>query len=364
MIKFTEGNLLEAHVEALVNTVNTVGVMGKGIALMFKEAFPENFRAYAVACKRKEIAVGKVFVTERKDLVGGPKWIVNFPTKIHWRNPSKIQWIDAGLKDLERFIIQNHVRSIALPPLGSGNGGLEWSDVRPIIERVLGALDGVDIIVYEPTAKYQNVAKSKGVEKLTPARALIADLVRRYSVLGFECTLLEIQKLAYLLERNLTKLELDNPLKLEFQADRFGPYAPKLMHLLDGLDGSYLHCEKRVADAGPLDNIWFEDSKREKVSLYLRSEAKSYLPALNAVTDEIDGFESPVGMELLATVDWLLVREHISASVDGVRVGLRHWLGGGGAAERKLALFDDRLVNLALQRLARGNKEVENAHRS
>ena len=152
-------------------------------------------------------------------MVDGPKWIINFPTKIHWRNPSKIQWIEAGLKDLERFIIQNHVRSIALPPLGSGNGGLEWSDVRPIIERVLGALDEVNIIVYEPTAKYQNVAKSKEVEKLTPARALIADLVRQYSALGFECTLLEIQKLAYLLERSLTKLNLDNPLKLEFQAD-------------------------------------------------------------------------------------------------------------------------------------------------
>src|SRR5882762_9383371 len=100
MITFTEGNLLRAETEALVNTVNTVGVMGKGIALMFKEAFPENFRAYSVACKKQEIEVGHIFATERKDLVGGPKWIINFPTKKHWRNPSKIDWIKDGLQDL------------------------------------------------------------------------------------------------------------------------------------------------------------------------------------------------------------------------------------------------------------------------
>jgi O-acetyl-ADP-ribose deacetylase (regulator of RNase III) len=363
MITFTHGNLLKAQAEALVNTVNTVGVMGKGIALMFKEAFPENMRAYSLACKRKEIVVGKVFVTERHNWVGGPRWIVNFPTKSHWRNPSKIEWIEEGLRDLKIFIETNGVRSIALPPLGSGNGGLDWSDVRPRIESALGDLVDVDVIVYEPTDRYQNVAKAKGLETLTPARSMIAELVRRYSVLGFECTLLEIQKLAYLLERKLGLFGLDNALKLEFKADRFGPYAPKLTHLLNGLDGSYLHCGKRVADAGPLDVIWFEDAMKEKVDLYLKSEAKSYLPALNAVTDEIDGFESPVGMELLATVDWLLVKENTPASIDGIRLGLRHWLGGGQAAERKLALFDDALIGHALQRLTSA-KEQSDAHRT
>jgi O-acetyl-ADP-ribose deacetylase (regulator of RNase III) len=171
MITFTEGNLLDAKVEALVNTVNTVGVMGKGIALMFKEAFPENFRAYVAACKNNKVEVGHVFVTERQDWVGGPKWIVNFPTKQHWRNPSKIEWIKDGLQDLKRFIVENDVRSIALPALGSGNGGLNWRDVRPVVEAALRTLPNVEIVVYEPTARYQNVAKPAGVEKLTPARA-------------------------------------------------------------------------------------------------------------------------------------------------------------------------------------------------
>jgi O-acetyl-ADP-ribose deacetylase (regulator of RNase III) len=353
MIRFTQGNLLDSGAEALVNTVNTVGVMGKGIALMFKEAFPDNFRAYAAACKSGQVEVGRVFVTERRDWVSGARWVVNFPTKKHWRQPSKVEWIEQGLEDLRRFITENKVRSIALPPLGSGNGGLDWQEVRPRIEAMLGSLPNVEIIVYEPTAQYQNVAKREGVEKLTPARALVAELVRRYWILGIECTLLEIQKLAYFLERKVEELGMDNPLKLEFQADRYGPYAPKLAHLLNGLDGSYLHCDKRVADAGPLDIIRFEDSKRDAVTVYLGSAAKAYRPALEATAEIIDGFESPLGMELLGTVDWLL-KHDVEPRVDAIRHALGQWPGGSKAGERKLRLFDDRLIALALCRLTPG----------
>lgn len=350
MITFTQGNLLESGAEALVNTVNTVGVMGKGIALMFKEAFPENFRAYAAACKTGEVQVGRVFVTERPDWVSGARWVVNFPTKKHWRNPSRLEWIDRGLQDLKRFIVESGVRSIAIPPLGSGNGGLDWRQVRPMIEAALGSLPHVDVIVYEPTNAYQNVSKREGVRRLTPARALVAELVRRYWILGIECTLLEIQKLAYLLEQQIETLQLDNPLRLEFRADRYGPYAPKLGHLLDGLDGSYLHCARRVADAGPLDVIWFDDAEKDRLGLYLSTEAKHYLPALEATAEQIDGFESPLGMELLATVHWLL-RQGVEPSVPAIRASLGMWPGGASAGERKLRLFDNRLLELALRRL-------------
>lgn len=351
MIRYTQGNLLDAEVEAVVNTVNTVGVMGKGIALMFKETFPENFKRYEAACKAKEIQVGHMFVTERRELMG-PKWIVNFPTKKHWRQPSKMEWVVEGLKDLRAFIQDKDIRSIAIPPLGSGNGGLEWPDVRAEIERALADLEGVDIVVYEPTSKYQNVAKRSGVQKLTIARALIVELVRRYWVLGMECSLLEIQKLAWFLERHIEKLCSDNPLDLRFKADKYGPYANRLVHLLDALDGSYLHCDKRLADAGPLDVIWFDEGKKEFVQAYLKQqEAKPYLEALSATSEVIDGFESPLGMELLATVDWLLVRENCTATVEGIKEGLRSWPGGTEAANRKLKLFDDRLIGLALDRL-------------
>jgi len=222
--------------------------------------------------------------------------------------------------------------------------------VRPIITAALAPLQDVKIIVYEPTREYQNVAKRTGVEKLTPARALVAELIRRYWILGIECTLLEVQKLAYFLERMIALHAAKNPLDLSFRANRFGPYAPKLTHLLDGLDGSYLHCDKRLADASPFDIIRFEDAKQDIVGLYLRTEAKEYQAALNATSALIDGFESPLGMELLATVDWLLVHENAEPRIDHIKAELRKWP-GAKAGERKLRLFNDRLLQLALLRL-------------
>lgn len=350
MIEYTKGNLLEAEVEALVNTVNTVGVMGKGIALMFKERFPLNMQAYAQACKAKEVVTGKMFVTQTGELTG-PQWIVNFPTKEHWRAKSKMQWIDSGLIDLRQFIIENHVRSIAIPPLGAGNGGLNWSDVKPRIERTLGNIEGVTILVYEPTKQYQNVSKKTGVNKLTPARAMIAELVRRYWILGMECSLLEIQKLAWFLQRAIESQQLENTLNLQFEAQNYGPYAHNLTHLLNALDGSYLKGDKRIPDSAPLDVIAFNDAKKETVASYLSAEAKEYLPALTKVSEIIEGFESPFGMELLSTVDWLLQNDNRSPTVNSIKSGLADWSAGERWAERKLRLFGDKYLELAINRL-------------
>lgn len=351
MMHFTTGNLLEADAEAVVNTVNTVGVMGKGIALMFKERFPQNFAAYAAACKSGEVQTGQMFVTPVHEL-GGPRWVINFPTKQSWRSPTQTEWVRTGLIALRDTILEKHITSIAIPPLGCGNGGLDWKDVRPLIEETLGDLESVSIVVYEPTAKYQNVAKKTGVENLTPARAMIAEMVRRYWVLGMEGTLLETQKLAWFLERTLQRMNLPNPLDLRFTADRYGPYAERLRHLLDGLDGSYLHCNKRLADAGALDVVWFDEAKRDHLSLYLKSEeAKVYLPALEAADELIDGFQSPLGMEVLATVDWLIAQEGAEATLSGIRAGIEQWPAGAAYARRKQDLFSDRLLGLAIERL-------------
>jgi O-acetyl-ADP-ribose deacetylase (regulator of RNase III) len=349
MIHFTTGNLLESKAEALVNTVNTVGVMGKGIALMFKERFDDNFQRYAQACKAGEVQTGRMFVTEPAEL-DGPRWVINFPTKQNWRHPSRLEWVTSGLQDLRKFLLENGVRSVAIPPLGAGNGGLDWLLVREQIEAALGDLD-IDITVFEPTSTYQNVAKRSGVEKLTPARALVAELVRRYWVLGMECSLLEIQKLAWFLQRSIERrIPGDNPLKLQFEANKFGPYAHNLTKLLDGLDGSYLRSEKRIADADPFDVIWFADERKDHVQAYLRSEGKAYMEALEDTAKLIDGFESPFGMELLATVDWLLTKEGVSPTVEAVRQGVTRWPHEGGAA-RKAKLFDDRAIGIALNRL-------------
>jgi O-acetyl-ADP-ribose deacetylase (regulator of RNase III) len=163
MIRFLQGNLLEAPAEAIVNTVNTVGVMGKGLALMFKQAFPQNFMRYAQACKHKEVRAGQMFVTEHL-AVGGPRWIINFPTKEHWRDPSQLQWVIDGLQDLCRVIADKGIVSIAVPPLGCGLGGLDWDAVRPEIERALGSLPNVDVLVFEPTADYAIPMKTRRLQ--------------------------------------------------------------------------------------------------------------------------------------------------------------------------------------------------------
>lgn len=352
MIFYTQGNLLDARVEALVNTVNTVGVMGKGIALMFKEQYGRNFDLYAAACRAKKVKVGQMFVTETGEL-DGPRWIINFPTKDHWKGNSRLEWVESGLEDLKRVLRERRIRSVAIPPLGAGNGGLDWPTVKTRIDASLSELEDVEVVVFEPTDKYQNVAKRAGVQKLTPARALVAEAVRRYWVLGMECSLLEVQKLAWFLERSLKHLGLRNDLKLNFGAHRYGPFAPNLNHLLNSLDGSYLRSDKRIADAGPLDVIGFDDARKELVQGYLKSEAKDVVPALELASRVIDGFESPFGMELLASVDWLLSREGVAPEVPALLQGLANWPadGAAGAGKRKSEIFDERSVRIALQRL-------------
>jgi O-acetyl-ADP-ribose deacetylase (regulator of RNase III) len=151
MIKLTNGNLLTAPAEALVNTVNTVGIMGRGIALQFKQAYPAMFREYERACKAGEVKLGKVQVFDLGGLAGGPRWIINFPTKGHWRADSRIADVHAGLKDLVATVRKLHIRSIAIPPLGCGNGGLDWNQVRPLIEAAFTDLPEVEALVYSPS---------------------------------------------------------------------------------------------------------------------------------------------------------------------------------------------------------------------
>ena len=351
MIEYRQGNLLESAAAALVNTVNEVGVMGKGFALIFRDAFPANTAAYLAAVRAGDIRVGRMFVTETGSL-GGPTWVINFPTKKHWRNPSKLEWIQDGLRDLVRVVTEKRIPSVALPPFGCGSGGLDWAVVKREIEGELGGLKDVDIIVFEPADAGEGAPEQAEGETLTPARALILDMIRRYAVLGLDCTNFEAHKLAWFLHRAIRTLRLPDPLYLRFEARKYGPYAAQLNGLLDGLDGSYLRYEKRLSVAGPFDLIWFEDGRRDALAEVLRTEpVRLYLPALERAAGVIDGFESPLGMELLATVDWLLVRERVRPTTVAVKAAARHWPGGKPAAARKLSLFDDRRLDLALKRL-------------
>lgn len=152
MIKYVRGDIFESTAEALVNTVNTEGVMGKGIALQFKKVYPHNFKVYAEACKKKELVIGKLLVVKDTNTHSGEKIIINFPTKKTWRKPSEYSFIAEGLEDLI-IVLENHkIKSIALPVLGVGNGGLEWERVKKMIEEKLTPI-GIEVFVYEPSVQ-------------------------------------------------------------------------------------------------------------------------------------------------------------------------------------------------------------------
>ena len=352
MISLVEGNLLKSKANALVNTVNEVGVMGKGIALMFAESFPTNTRLYQQACKEHKVQVGKMFTTSTDSLVG-PKWIINFPTKKHWRNPSQLKWIQEGLIDLVEVIKTLEIDSVAIPPLGCGNGGLEWRTVKRMIEEALNPLQNVKAIVYAPTQHYQNTPKEVAAPKFTPAKALIIAAVSRSSVLGFECSILEVQKLAWFLSRGLRRYKAKDALRLRFAAQQYGPYSDNLRHVLASLEGSFLRSDKRISDASPYDVIDADPSRINEVEMFLAgTEMLPYMDALNWTQEVIEGFESPFGMELLATIDWLVTEQRVTPSVDQVREAIANWPYSPKAAKRKADIFDDRVIGIALTRLS------------
>jgi O-acetyl-ADP-ribose deacetylase (regulator of RNase III) len=237
MIEYRSGNILEADVEALVNSVNCVGVMGRGISLQFRKTWPENFKAYVRACRRGEVRPGKMFVFETSSLTN-PRYIINFPTKRHWRGKSRIEDIEAGLRALVDEIRSRGIRSIAIPPLGCGLGGLDWGEVRALIDQALGDLPGVHVIVFEPT-RAEPLPKSmrRGeVPKMTPGRAALIGLMDRYlrGLLDPFVSLLELHKLMYFMQ------EAGEPLKLRFAKGPYGPYAENLRHVLHAIEGHYI----------------------------------------------------------------------------------------------------------------------------
>ncbi len=297
MIELAQGNLLEAEAEALVNTVNCIGHMGKGIALQFKQAFPANFKAYQAACRAGEVTPGKMLITDNGSLIS-PRYIINFPTKRHWRGQSRLEDIAAGLQALVVEVRRLGVRSIAVPPLGCGLGGLDWGVVRPMIEQAFSALPDVRILLFEPTgapdARAMPVRTVRS--RMTPARALFIKLMDAYSALDYRRTLLEVQKLAYFLQ------EAGEPLRLQYQAGHYGPYAANLNKVLEIMEGHFI---RGYGDSQkPEAEIDLLPGAVEEATAFLADKDES-LARLARVAELIEGFETPYGMELLATTHWV-----------------------------------------------------------
>jgi O-acetyl-ADP-ribose deacetylase (regulator of RNase III) len=297
MLELTSGNLLESEADALVNTVNCVGVMGKGIALQFKQAFPENTRAYERACRRNEMHPGKMLVVPTGSTIN-PKFIINFPTKQHWKGKSRVAFIIAGLSDLVREIQRLDIKSIAIPPLGCGNGGLEWADVFPLIQKAMTDLP-IRAFVYAPAGAPSPSSMRVGTVRrgLTRARAILVKLFERYQQPGYRLSRLEIQKLAYFLQ------EFGEPLSLNFVKHTYGPYSENLNFVLQKLEGHFI---SGYGDRTQTSEISLLPESTKEVDAFLAEQKPDAKERLDSVSRLIQGFETPHGLELLATVHWVV----------------------------------------------------------
>ncbi len=329
------GNLLEEHVEAYINTVNCVGIMGKGIALQFKQAYPDNYNAYKNACNKNEVQIGKMFVFELNSLME-KKYIINFPTKKHWKEKSEIDYIEKGLDDLVSVIDKYKIKSIAIPPLGCGYGGLDWKSVKPIILSKLDRIKSIKIELFEPS-DYPEPGKIKintKEPKLTPPRAALIGLLSEYIKFGDDITNLVVQKLMYFLQ------EAGEPLKLRYEKNKYGPYANNLNHVLQRLDGHYI---TGYGDHSSDSVIKLNKEKLEKGLEYLKNYNET-LQRFNKVINLIQGYESPYGLELLATVHWVIKKENITEE-NSIIDYIQKW------NERKKSLFTPAHIRKAINKI-------------
>lgn len=337
MIKFLTGNILDSKAEALINTVNTVGIMGKGIALQFKKAYPNNFKAYHQACKNEQVKIGKLFVTKDDNLTSGEKIIINFPTKKDWRKPSEYEYIEKGLKDLLNIIDIYNIKSIAIPPLGAGNGGLEWEKVKNIIFQYLNHLD-IEILVYEPTTFIKEKLKKERV-RLTDARALLLyvlyDLVRN----GEYVSEFSSEKVAYFLQQFGAKKYF----KLNYESNFYGPYSGKVRFLLNTLNGSYIMGYSDM-NKKPFEPLTLVGDGFEEVKKYI--EANPELKSIATKTMRfLNGFYSDFALELLSSIDFI-ARQEKSLNREIISNKLATW------SDRKRSIFSNpKYLDISLQHL-------------
>jgi len=337
VFSLTKGNILRSHAEALVNTVNCVGVMGKGIALQFKKAFPDNYKAYEKACKSNEVIIGKMFVYETGEMYN-PKYIINFPTKNHWKGKSKYEYIESGLNDLKKVIKRRNISSVAIPPLGSGLGGLDWNRVKYMVEDALSELDNVQVYLYEPKGapKPEEMLNRTNKPKMTEARALFIKLIQIYKELEYRLTLLEIQKLAYFLQ------EAGQNMRLNYVRHLYGPFAHNLNKALEDMEGHYI---RGYGDSPKPDvEITLLPGAAEEAEEFLRTCSEDQ-NRLEEVASLVDGFETPYGMELLSSVHWLVAHEEILCDTESVIEHMSKW------NYRKKNLFRPEHIKVAWDRI-------------
>lgn len=342
MISYLKGNLFESKAQALVNTVNTQGVMGKGIALQFKKLYPSNFKVYSEKCKSNGFNIGELIVTKDSNVSTGEKIIINFPTKTFWRAPSKYEYIEEGLDSLIKIIDDYEIKSIAIPPLGSGNGGLQWSKVKLILEDKLKSIQGCDIYIYEPSESVKEILKKERV-KLTPARAMLLFMLFKVVKNGEFVSEFASEKLCYFLQR----FGGEPYFNLTYEPNFYGPYSGKVKHVLNHLNGSYI-MGYAGKDKKPFEELDLIVDSRNEVENYINSNLD--LKKIVELTDDfLNGFYSAFGLELLSTVDFISHSKN-SSDPKTIQKELDSW------SERKRTLFsNDKFINISVSHLQKWN---------
>jgi O-acetyl-ADP-ribose deacetylase (regulator of RNase III) len=347
-MKFITGNLLNAETQAIVNTVNTVGVMGKGIALQFKERFPQNFKAYADACKQGLVVTGKMFVFKESDLLRNEKIIVNFPTKEQWYRKSQYSYIEEGLKDLVKIIKDRSIESISIPPLGCGNGGLKWDKVKSLMVKYLSDLDNVQIFIYQPNEKIKEILQKENVKKevkLTPARAMLLYALFKYEKYGEYTTVFTANKLAYFLQ------ESGEDLKLKFEPYTYGPYAQAVEKVLYALNGKYLRGLEQM-NAKPFEALALNYEMYDEVNNYVKDKlSQKQKDRLDYLFSAINGFESTLSLEILSSVHYIK-QEYPKIETDKIVVKIKEW------NQRKKDLITEQYVQIACDHLNEYGKRL------
>lgn len=336
-ITFKKGDMFSEPVQALVNTVNCVGVMGKGVALEFKNRWPANFKAYKKVCETEELKPGRMFIFDTNELFpsAGPRYLVNFPTKAHWRSKSKLSYVEDGLEALRAEIIGLGIKSIAIPPLGCGNGGLDWADVKPLIVSKLSDLVDVEIVVFPPKDAVDKPEHVHSGLQMTYARAILLKSLNDLE-LFFDGSFdrISLQKIAYFLQA----LGID--FKLKFARNLHGPYSDTLKKAYiafehHGLIGGFTTGDRQahVTNSGCAVADEFLSNSQQKSD-----------DVVSKLSQLIQGYESPYGLELLSSVHWLAHHEgHFP--VEKIIEEMMNW------NDDKRNSFDEKAIRTAYVRL-------------
>ncbi|MEO6346767.1 MAG: macro domain-containing protein [Aquaticitalea sp.] len=337
MIHYIKGDIFQSKAEALVNTVNTVGVMGKGIALQFKKAFPNNFKVYTDAYKNNALRIGKMLVVKDSNITSGEKYIINFPTKMDWRKPSEYSYIEEGLDNLIQTLEAYKIKSVAIPPLGAGNGGLEWERVKRIIEDKLRGLD-IEIQVYEPSTQIKEKLKKERV-KLTDARALLLYVLYDMVKQGEYVSEFSSEKICYFLQRFGAKKYF----KLDYEPKFYGPYSGKVRFLLNALNGSYIMGYSDM-NKKPFEPLTLVADGYNEVQEYIDKKPELKKIALNTITF-LNGFYSDFGLELLSSIDYISLKQD-SLDKKVISAKLEEW-----SNRKRSMLSNEKYMDISLNHL-------------